>query len=801
MKNHYQQSPRCRPTATTMATRQNTYINNTEIIDTETNSDNICQSDDNSDTSSDIIINDQVSTYNNMDINASNNNIEQYLLGKEIRVPIDDNVYNIYQGNQEYSMLRLLDYCEKALCPHYFFDGLIKIIREENVLRQFDIMSKNLPSQNTLVSTMTKNFKTPIPLISEVIPELPQMTSTIVNISSAEFAVEVVHYNFLESLKCLLNDRTIFGIVDNLVINTTDPFHPYVPQSPESIDEVLDGQWYKDTVQSRIKEDMKDTHFLFPIYIYIDKTPIDKNVRYGLEPVVFSTPIIKRSVRQDPKCYRLLGFIPDLCSKSSALRSTMGVKKANKGMSNRNYHQCLSIVLESLKQAQQNPPLIWLRIGDRIKNLRLVIVVAFVSGDGLSNDALCGRKQSYVNSPRLCRACNTPSRDADNAFHVCQPIHKRSISSLTELVASTSNNITETEFVDSQVSRYDKLIAINIIKTRKIIGNKVLEKIFGCHRTKNAFENIDFGNNGGLGIYGSTPTDLMHAFEEGIIPYILHIVFDPMSNKLLSEIDIYMDSLLSKEKLRSSEREYFPRINFTRGFSRLTLLTAAEKIGALMALVIFIRTPIGRQILLPRFRMEKTTQVAVSNIEINESNPESESSNSDFESDTDENEVIYDNQNEIHRNMVSQYIEDLQMGDIISNVKKSLNQKQIVELYEIIFYHTKGDVSSHTLIRLPSLDNPVEMNITDESDLYNYTPYQRSSPISQLRIQQSTSARNNVGLLCNIDQFTNMCKELLCLHSLYKNYNQDCYITKSQFIDTLDGLVRNILHKVITYLQ
>ena len=70
-----------------------------------------------------------------------------------------------------------------------------------------------------------------------------------------------------------------------------------------------------------------------------------------------------------------------------------------------------------------------------------------------------------------------------------------------------------------------------------------------------------------------------------------------------------------------------------------------------------------------------------------------------------------------------------------------------------------------------------------------------------MRIQQSTSARNNVGLLCNIDQFTNMCKELLCLHSLYKNYNQDCYITKSQFIDTLDGLVRNILHKVATNLQ
>ena len=88
---------------------------------------------------------------------------------------------------------------------------------------------------------MTKNLKTLIPLIAEVIPELPQMTSTIVNISLAQFVVEVVHYNFLKTLKCLLNDRTIYGNVDNLVVNKTDPFHPYVMQSLESIDKVLDG--------------------------------------------------------------------------------------------------------------------------------------------------------------------------------------------------------------------------------------------------------------------------------------------------------------------------------------------------------------------------------------------------------------------------------------------------------------------------------------------------------------------------------------------------------------------------------
>ena len=79
-----------------MTTCYNTYNNNNESIQAKTNLEVICQSaDNNPDTSSDIFINDQVSTYNNMDINDSNNNIKQYLLGKEIRVLIDDNVYNI----------------------------------------------------------------------------------------------------------------------------------------------------------------------------------------------------------------------------------------------------------------------------------------------------------------------------------------------------------------------------------------------------------------------------------------------------------------------------------------------------------------------------------------------------------------------------------------------------------------------------------------------------------------------------------------------------------------------------------
>ncbi len=106
----------------------------------------------------------------------------------------------------------------------------------------------------------------------------------------------------------------------------------------------------------------------------------------------------------------------------------------------------------------------------------------------------------------------------------------------------------------------------------------ILDKIFSSHRLLNAWDDIDFGNDGNFGIYGSTPTDMMHAFEEGIIPYILQILLEPMPLSMQSDIDLYMECILSKSNLQLSERSYFPHVNFTRGFTRMTQLTAAKKL-------------------------------------------------------------------------------------------------------------------------------------------------------------------------------------------------------------------------------
>ena len=56
------------------------------------------------------------------------------LLGQEIIVPNDSNMYDVTTGKKEYSILRIYEFCESAGCPCYFFDGLLKIIREEVIL-------------------------------------------------------------------------------------------------------------------------------------------------------------------------------------------------------------------------------------------------------------------------------------------------------------------------------------------------------------------------------------------------------------------------------------------------------------------------------------------------------------------------------------------------------------------------------------------------------------------------------------------------------------------------------------------
>jgi hypothetical protein len=89
----------------------------------------------------------------------------------------------------------------------------------------------------------------------------------------------------------------------------------------------------------------------------------------------------------------------------------------------------------------------------------------------------------------------------------------------------------------------------------------------------------------------------MHAFEEGLVPYLLEVIIDPLPDSAKKLLDTLVETLFAKSSNRSTQRSLYPRISFSGGYSSLTQLSADEKVGKLFALAIVAETPVGRKIL------------------------------------------------------------------------------------------------------------------------------------------------------------------------------------------------------------
>ena len=126
-----------------------------------------------------------------------------------------------------------------------------------------------------------------------------------------------------------MNDKSIVGDVNNMVVNKgdgDDRWQKYRPQE-HSRDEIHDGSWYAETYE-RLGVDHEKNQFLLPLIFYVDKTGITKNQRQAMEPLVFTTSLFNRSIRNQSTSWRPLGYIPnlDLSSKASKANGYTGYK-------------------------------------------------------------------------------------------------------------------------------------------------------------------------------------------------------------------------------------------------------------------------------------------------------------------------------------------------------------------------------------------------------------------------------------------------------------------------------------------
>jgi hypothetical protein len=264
--------------------------------------------------------------------------------------------------------------------------------------------SSKLPCHQALMNRLTHKFPTPQHRMETV--TLETGTENIKHPDDYERgkAVKVPVWDFQDILMHFLLDPTLFGNKDKLV-NPDDPFSKFIINNPKESKEYLASHHYSNMYDMAVQNPA--TNFLLPIKIYVDKTGKTSGITSACgEPVLVSTPLLKKLVREQPDAWQVLMFIPDFEKGSSAKKRQESQCELEKGRGYRNYHRCLAKGLQSVQEVMDNGGFnTYVLIGDEICYIRVIPVASILIGDGKNGDTLVlcfGGKSCLGHVSRLC---------------------------------------------------------------------------------------------------------------------------------------------------------------------------------------------------------------------------------------------------------------------------------------------------------------------------------------------------------------------------------------------------------------
>jgi hypothetical protein len=493
-------------------------------------------------------------------------------------------------------MAKLLSLFSSTGCRLSLFDEVLSHIKKDVKLGHLDL--EKVSTRKTFLSHLRLKF--------------PDIAITFTNVHfphkkghpPRKFTVFV--FDLLTQLQDLLNDFTVYGNVNKLNVNTDQKnwFHPKVCKNlGDQYSEVMNSPWYQRTVKKMGLNPLED--LLMPCALYHDFTGVDVYHKHSLGPWMIALLLPKTDVRKKSSSWRHMFMIPD-------------AGKGGKGLSseekNRLYHKGLRIGLEQLVYLQLNPPTMDVRVGGFKKRMRVHFVISLILGDQESSDKICARMPSHMNAVRLHRGCLTSALHSSDASHSCtwvDPNHiKRFVKSIIvgeNMILGHDKNLNPS-CVPSQSWSYVRDLSkdlgygktkmqdcLSFLKNKVKIARALLYKMYASYPVQNVFWSVDFGDNP-FGVYRATVDDAMYFDELGKITYIAESFLQPFSDTDSDKLDSLVEKVLSKSTLHYSARYHQPRLNYHRGFSRLTLLTASEHVGVLFACYVILHTSEGGEL-------------------------------------------------------------------------------------------------------------------------------------------------------------------------------------------------------------
>ena len=388
----------------------------------------------------------------------------------------------------------------------------------------------------------------------------------------------------------VINNCDIFSfpfvdMLQDLVDTAGTALHIITPTGSDDIlkDELWNTEWMQQTFQSpsHIQFDPK-TDIMLPIILFVDKTGTDVLQRYSLEPLLFTVAALSRESRENRRFWRHLGFIP----------SSKTIEDSRESLEF--YHKCLGYILTGLKQAQQTKPLIKVKKSDgSYSSYHAHLPLMIIMGDQLSQDTLCCRKKSNSGGAgRVHRSCMCSYLDTDNHKSKCKPLPKDTIHDMiirsTRTVEDMEAIIDMEELIDNK--RSAKTLnskTMKYLRRQRQMFNTILGRPFTMHPVISAFHDVDFGawKNG---VYDATFDDFMHSCEEGMMENIGGTLFGGLVPSECEKVESLMIPFLT---FRSSAKSTFPRWRISKGFSRQTLMTMAERVGSVFSIALALHIP------------------------------------------------------------------------------------------------------------------------------------------------------------------------------------------------------------------
>lgn len=432
----------------------------------------------------------------------------------------------IWHTKEQKALIDLMKLIMDMNAPDYAFERILEWARK-NYEEGFNFnpsKGKTMKSNLDWMFKMTENAGMRLPKIVPVQVE-DGVTS------------EVIVFDFLPSALSILQDRSKLR-KEHCVLDWNNPLAKYVPPDGR-IGEALSGSVYQEN-HHRFTNPSRPT-LCIPCIGWFDRTHVTSNGRFGLQPFMITFAIFTEEYRRHLEAWMVLGYMP-AHDTSSAEKGTL-----KPGQTLRDYHKQLGVMLESFRESTlvQN---VELPIGPRGTIVcDISFTFLFIIQDMEEGDRLTGRFKPHVRGvKRQVRACNVNFENLANPQARCRYV------------------------TASQMARVAQS------------NNEDFRQKWSMHRLDNCFNYISFMDQK-RGIFGATPSEILHCVRAGPLKEANKAVFSDLSQGLKTKLDNMARNFHKNN--RQTYRKAYPSTKFTNGVTNLTLISADEHVGMMFLFV------------------------------------------------------------------------------------------------------------------------------------------------------------------------------------------------------------------------